>query len=79
MKRKILLLLLLLCIDLVVITLVLKQDLASKDFTIVIPFIYAILLNFLLAGVLSRTKIGQYSGLFVINAIAMPLLMYLYT
>lgn len=79
MKRKIVLLLLLLCIDLALITLVLKQDLASKDFTIVIPFIYAILLNFLLAGVLSRTKIGQYSGLFVINAITMPLLMYLYT
>lgn len=79
MRQKILLLLLLLCIDLAVITLVLRQDLAPKDFSIVILFLYAILFNFLLAGILSRINKGNYSGLFVINAIAMPLLMYLYT
>lgn len=79
MKRKILLLILLLCIDLVVITLVLRQDLASKDFSIIILFLYAVLFNFLLAGILARINKGNYSGLFVINAIAMPLLMYLYT
>lgn len=79
MKRKILLIALLLFIDLAIITLLFRQDLASKDFPIVILFLYAILFNFLLAGILSRINKGDYSGLFVINAIIMPLLMYLYT
>ncbi len=79
MKRKILLIALLLFIDLAIITLLFRQDLASKDFSIVILFLYAILFNFLLAGILSRINKGDYSGLFVINAIIMPLLMYLYT
>lgn len=79
MKRKVALFILLLCIDFAVITLVLRQDLASKDFSIVILFLYAILFNFLLAGILSRINKGDYSGLFVMNAIVMPLLMYLYT
>jgi len=78
-RRKILLFLLLLLIDLAIINFVLRQDLASKDFSLIILFAYAILLNFLLAGILTKINKGTYSGLFVINAIAMPLMMYLYT
>lgn len=79
MRRKLLLFLALLLIDLTLIHFVLRQDLASKDFVLIILFVYAVLFNFLLAGILASINKGDYSGLFILNAITMPLLMYLYT
>ncbi|GEM_PF-1676131 len=79
MKRKVLFFSILLLIDFILIHTLLKPALQVKDFAIVALFVYAILFNFLLAGILSRAKKGTYSGVFVINAIAMPLMMYLYT
>lgn len=79
MKRKILFFCILLLIDLILIHNLLQPLLQVNDFAIVALFIYAILFNFLLAGILERINKGNYSGLFVINAIAMPLLMYWYT
>ena len=79
MNRKIFFFCILLMVDLIFIHAILRSILKINDFAVVVWFAYAILLNFLLAWILSRTKLGQFSGLFVINAIAMPLLMYLYT
>lgn len=79
MKRKALFFCILLLMDFILIHTLLKPFLQVKDFAIVAWFVYAILFNFLLAGILSGTKQATYSGLFVLNAIAMPLLMYLYT
>lgn len=77
MKRKILFFCILVLIDLVLIHTILQAELQEKGFTVIILCVYAAIANFLAALVLSRTRKAEYTGLFVLNAMIMPLLMML--
>lgn len=65
--------------DIVFVKYFLAVEFQNAHLEIVVLFIYIFLANLLIAALLTKIKLGQYSGIFVLNAFISTMIMYFYT
>ncbi len=68
MTKKLIVLTLLALLDFCFVRYILAAELQQAEFAIVVIYLYCVLANFIIAGLLTRIKLGDYSGVFIVNA-----------